>query len=412
MSVFFVSTILFVNFANPRQIDSSDYVSSFYVAGRLAADGQFDRLYPGPDVKSFHDSPFNDSAHQLLPQLPERLATNFMYPPFAAWIFAPLSMLSPNVSLLAWQLISMGALGLACLLLSRTANVRPRDLFLLGFLFFPVFITVLIGQAGILFGLLPLSLGYWFLSRGSPLAAGVVWAALALKPTFLPVAGLVSVTYAATGRVRLLLGMLLGLCGWLLMNYFLVPTGMLAAWIRSLRWSDAIFSGEDYQVPVHLVTSIPADLMMRFSPDARGLLKPVLYGLSVSLGLFSVWQCRRILASRLPEDMGRLAVFAASLAILPLSSPHLLYYDLVTMFPMGLILLDRRWGQPPLHGLRRLVLLSWVSIGAYFLFFSFVGGFSPSSLILLLILLTVWVLFLQKAVRVSTMAISPAAAHA
>ena len=244
------------------------------------------------------------------------------------------------------------------------------------------------------------------------MAAGVVWAALALKPTFLPVAGLVSVTYAATGRVRLLLGMLLGLCGWLLMNYFLVPTGMLAAWIRSLRWSDAIFSGEDYQVPVHLVTSIPADLMMRFSPDARGLLKPVLYGLSVSLGLFSVWQCRRILASRLPEDMGRLAVFAASLAILPLSSPHLLYYDLVTMFPMGLILLDRRWGQPPLHGLRRMVLLSWVSIGAYFLFFSFVGGFSPSSLILLLILLTVWVLFLQKAVRVSTMAISPAAAHA
>jgi len=171
-----------------------------------------------------------------------------------------------------------------------------------------------------------------------------------------------------------------------------------------LRVSDAIFSRDDYQVPVHLLASIPADLMMRFSPEARVSLKPVLYGLSAGLGLLALWQCRKILRSRLPEELGRLAVLTASVAILPLTSPHLLYYDLVTLFPMGLIVLDSQWSRPPLEGLRRMVIVSWSSIGAYFLFISFVGHFSLSSLILLVILLAAWTLFLHKAVDVSTMA--------
>lgn len=409
LSVAFVAIILYADFADPGRMESSDYVSSFYVAGHLAAAGQFDRLYPGPDATSFRDTPFNDLAHQLLPQLPEQSTTAFLYPPIVAWIFAPLSLLPPHVSLLMWQMISVAALGLSCLLLSRTSAVRARDLVFLSALFLPTFITVLIGQAAILFGLLPLSIGYWLLSRGSPLAAGFAWAALALKPQFLPAAGMMSVAYAVTGRMYLLGGMLLGLCGWLSLNYFLVPDGMLTAWIRSLRSSDAIFSSGEYGVPVHMLASIPADVMMRFPPDARASLKPVLYGCSVSLGLFALWRCRQILRSPLPSGLSRLAVFSTCVAILPLTSPHLLYYDLVTLFPMGLILLDEEWRKPPVDGLRRMILLFWLSISAYMLVFTFVGHFSPSSLILLVILLTVWTLFVQKAVNVPAMAIETAA---
>jgi len=405
----FLANILFADFADPHRMDASDYVISFYVAGHLAATGEFDRLYPGPDAASFRKSPFNQAAHQLLPQLDPRATTAFMYPPIAAWIFAPLSLLPPHLSLLVWQVISLAALGLSCVLLSWTSELRARDLFFLSSFLFPTFITVVIGQAGILFGLLPLSLGYWLLSRGSPLAAGVVWAALAFKPQFLPIAGLMSMAYAVTGRMRLLSGMSLGLCAWLSLNYLLVPDGMLAAWIRSLQVSDAIFSGGEYQVPVHLLTSIPADLMMRVSPENRVVLKPMLYGLSVGLGLLALWQCRKIFNSRLPEELGRLAVFATCLGILPLTSPHLLYYDLVTLFPTGLILLGKRWSEPALQGLRRMVLLSWCAIGVYPLVLKFFDGFSPSSLILLAILLVTWMLFLQRAVHVSTMTVSPAA---
>ena len=407
LGVAFLAIILYADFAKRGVMDTSDYISSFYVAGHLAATGEFDQLYPGSDASSFRDTPFNESAHQLLPQLRKETVTAFMYPPIVAWIFAPLSILPPHISLLVWQLISVAALGLACLLLSRTNEVRARDLFLLSFLFLPTFITVLIGQAGILFGLLPLAIGYWLLSRGSPLAAGLAWAALALKPQFLPVAGLMSMAHAVTGRLRPLAGMILGLCVWLSLNYFLVPEGMLAAWVQSLRWSDAIFSSGEYGVPVHMLASIPADVMMRFPSAARASLKPVLYGFSVALGLFALWQCRKILRSRLPEEVSRLAVFAASLVILPLTSPHLLYYDLVTLFPMGLILLDRRWSNRPLGGLRRMILLSWSGISAYILFFTFVGHFSPSSLILLVILLIAWTLFVQKAVNVSVSAVGP-----
>ena len=409
VSVALLATIVFVDVAAPGVTESSDYVSSFYVAGRLAAAGEFDRLYPGPDAVSFRNSPFNEAAHQLLPQFPKGITTNFMYPPIVAWVFAPLSVLPPHVSLLVWQAISLSALGLCCVLLSLTTDVRARDLLLLSSLFFPTFMTVLIGQAGIPFGLLPLSIGYWLVRRGSPLAAGVAWAGLALKPQFLPVAGLASMAYAVTGRVRLLSGMILGLCVFVALNYIVVPYGTVATWIRSLRVSDAIFSRDEYQVPVHLLASIPADLMMRFPPGARESLKPVLYGLSIGLGLLALWQCRKILRSPLPEELGRLAVFTTSLAILPLTSPHLLYYDLVILFPMGLILLDTRWSRPPLDALRRMVIVSWSSISAYFLFFSFVGHFSPASLILLLILLAAWTWFLRKAVDVSTMPIWRAA---
>src|SRR5688500_18453623 len=158
-------------------MNSSDYVISFYVAGRLAAAGAFDRLYPAPDAVSFRAPPFHDSALQLLPQLPDQVTTAFLYPPIVAWIVAPWTVPSPRISLLAWQVISVTALGLACHLLSRTSDVRARDLFFLSMLFFPTFVTVAIGQAGILFGLLPLSIGFWLLSRGSPLAAGFAWAA-------------------------------------------------------------------------------------------------------------------------------------------------------------------------------------------------------------------------------------------
>ena len=238
------------------------------------------------------------------------------------------------------------------------------------------------------------------------MTAGFAWAALALKPQFLPAAGLVSMAYAVTGRMRLLSGMILGLCVWLAINYFLVPEGVLAAWARSLRLSDAIFSSNDYQVPRHLVASIPADLLMRFSPEVRVSLKPLLYGMSVALGLMAVWQCRKILRSRLPAELSRLAVFTTSLVILPLTSPHLLYYDLVTLFPIGLILLASRWKRPPFDELRRMIQLAWASIAAYLLFIIF--SFSLSSLILLLILFAAWMLFLQKAVRVSMLAVRPA----
>ena len=408
LSVGFFATIVFVDFANPRLTHASDYVSSFYVAGKLVMAGAFDRLYSPPDAVTFREAPFDDSAHELLPGLPEETTTAFMYPPVAAWIFAPLSVIPPHVSLLIWQVISLAALSLACLLMSWTSETRARDLLLLSALFFPVFMTLAIGQAGLLFGLLPLSAGYWLLSRGSPLAAGFVWAALSLKPPFLLAAGLMSMTYAVIGHVRLLVGLILGLGLWLSLNYFLVAEGLLAAWIRSLHLSDAIFSSGEYQVPVHLITSIPADMMMRFSPDARDSLKLVLYAFSASLGVFALWQCRTILRSRLPEDQARLAVFATCLAILPLTSPHLLYYDLVTLFPMALIVLHSEWQKPPLQGLRRMVLVSWAGIGAYMVVITFIGYSPAMSLILLVILLATWARFLQQAVRVSAQAIGHA----
>jgi hypothetical protein len=409
LSAILLATVVYVDLSNPRVTHSSDYVSSFYVAGKLTMAGELERLYSPPEAVSFRKAPFDEYAHDILPGLREQTTTAFLYPPVAAWIFAPLSVLPPHVSLLMWQIVSIAALALACLLMSWTSGTPARHLLLLSAFFFPVFMTVAIGQAGLVFGLLPLTAGYWLLHRGSPLAAGLAWAALSLKPPFLIAAGLMSMAYAVIGQARLLAGLILGLVLWVALNYFLAAEGLLAAWLRSLHLSDAIFSSGEYLVPVHLVTSIPADVMMRFSPGARGSLKVVLYALSAALGLFALWQCRTILRSRLPPGQARLAVFATCLAILPLTSPHLLYYDLVTLFPMALIVLNSEWREPPLAGLRRTVLVSWAAIGAYMVVITFIGYSPASSLIVLVILLATWARFLQQAVRVSALAIEHAA---
>src|SRR5262245_9188562 len=50
LSVALLAIILFLDFADPGALALADYVNSFYVAGSLAAGGEFDQLYPGPDA--------------------------------------------------------------------------------------------------------------------------------------------------------------------------------------------------------------------------------------------------------------------------------------------------------------------------------------------------------------------------
>ena len=129
-----------------------------------------------------------------------------------------------------------------------------------------------------------------------------------------------------------------------------------------------------------MLASIPADLMMRFSPDARVSLKPVLYGLSVGLGLFAVMAVSKDSAFAIAGGTeppcgvchvpGHTAAHLTAFALLRPCDP----------FSDGVNPVGRRWSEPPLERLRRMVLVSWLSISAYLVFFSFVGRFSASSL--------------------------------
>ncbi|HEY3154294.1 MAG TPA: glycosyltransferase 87 family protein, partial [Candidatus Binatia bacterium] len=135
-------------FSQRERFQESDFIMTFYVAGHLVASGRSDELYPQPDARSFIDSPFDKAAHALLPHLPKATTGAYMYIPLVAGFFAPFSFIDPNLSLFLWQALSVLALGLSCLLLSRLTALKTSDAFFLSFLYTPVFLTLWAGQLG------------------------------------------------------------------------------------------------------------------------------------------------------------------------------------------------------------------------------------------------------------------------
>ncbi len=180
-----LTQILFLvdaNFSRAKQFQQSDYIMTFYVAGHLVAAGKESELYPTPGATNFIGASFNRAAHALLDRLPEKATAIYMYSPAVAWLFAPLSYVSPNLSLLIWHILSIAALLISCKLLAQAVQINFADSLFLSALFGPIFITLWSGQLGLVFGLLPLCIGYLLLLRGRDLLAGIVWSLLLLKP--------------------------------------------------------------------------------------------------------------------------------------------------------------------------------------------------------------------------------------
>lgn len=356
----------------PRSAESTDYVMNFYVAGHLAASGEPNRLYPEPDAASFTGSPFNKAAHALLPELSQSLTAAYMYSPAVALIFAPLSTLKPNLSLLLWQGISLIALALSCFFLSKTTNVKASDTFFLSFLFFPVFITLWIGQLSIVLGLLPLCGGYLLLMKDRPFLAGLCWSCLALKPQLLPAAGFVTLVLATAGRPQCLAGAVLGGAGLLAANLILFPSEITLSWLKSFRVSDAIFSAGMYTLPTHLVTSLPSSLLMLYPVSQRSLVKLPLYVAVAALWLIGFWRCRRLARANLGDHQKVSLMIAIGLILLPLVVPHMLYYDLCTLVPVGVILLRENLLTSQAAFLKGSAWAVWLAISSYFpLFLAF-----------------------------------------
>ena len=169
-------------FSQRERFQESDFIMTFYVAGQLVMAGRSNELYPAPDAQSFVASPFDKAAHEFLPHLPKDSIGAYMYIPLVAGLFAPFSLAGPNTSLLIWQVVSVFSLALSCSLLARVTAAKASDMFFFAFLYLPVFLTLWAGQLGLALGLAPLCAGYFLLVRGWPIASGIVWSLLLLKP--------------------------------------------------------------------------------------------------------------------------------------------------------------------------------------------------------------------------------------
>jgi hypothetical protein len=382
---------LAATFGWPQLIQRTDYLSNFYVAGRLVAEGRPSELYPDPSAPSFSTAPFNAFAHQIFPDLPSDDTSVYMYSPLVAWLFAPYSRLSPSLSMAAWQLTSIGAMALCALLLAPVTGRSFRDTFWMSLLFFPVFHTLLIGHLGIVAGLLPLCAGYVGVLRGRPFSGGVAWSLLLLKPQFLPTVLVIVGALALTGRLRCLLGFSSGLVVLTALTAWLLP-GVGSKWLSAMKLSDTIFTDPQYRYPVHLVSSLPAVGLHLLPQLVRGVVKLVGYGLAALIGLHALWRSWQLIRLKAPDPTPSLGlIFLLGIGVLPLVVPHFLSYDLSILAIAGIVMQGRAWSEVETLRLRRLSWLYLLSVNAYVVLFMFVSARLAQPVLLVAILVFLYV---------------------
>jgi len=394
-----LTQILFLvdaNFSRPKQFQESDYIMTFYVAGRLVAAGRESDLYPAPDATSFVDASFNKAAHRLLDSLPEKTTAIYMYSPLVATFFAPLSQLSPNWSLLMWHVISIMGLILSCKILAELTKVNFSESLFLCSLFAPVFITLWSGQLGLVFGLLPLCLGYLFLMQDRALIAGHVWSLLLLKPQYFPAVAFVALVLVLNGKFRLALGLALGISAVAAANLLLFSPGLVTNWLASHKLSDTLFTDVRYGIPVHLVTSLPADVLFLLPTSSRSAWKWPAYFGALLIWLMGLWYCWKI--SRGPwESRKKLSLTLAVGCVLSgLALPHLLYYDLCILIPAGFMLATRNNLVDKIVGTKIPARLAWASISLYMPIFLLFKTPVGMALILEMILFILFILILVR----------------
>ncbi len=383
-------------FSQREQFHESDYVMTFYVAGRLAALGRADELYPRADALSFVGSPFDQAAHALLPNLPKGSTGAYMYLPLVAGFFVPLSYLDPNTSLLCWQIFSLLALGFSCLLLSRVAKVHSHEVFFLSTFYFPVFLTLWAGQLGLGFGLLPLCLGFVLVLYQRAFLGGLVWSLLLLKPQFLLAAAFIAVIEALARRFRVIAGFAAGLTALVFLTILTFGAAPTLQWLLSHQVSDATYSSGLQGIPSHLITGLPANVMILFPVRLRAAVKFPLYAGAGVFWLLGLWSCRNFVKVQPSPSIALSVSFIIGLWLSSLTLPHLLYYDLCLLLPAGALMLASNGPLSADKAVRLIAIIGWITVSGFFpILIAFAGSKLPP-LILELILLTLFVILLRR----------------
>jgi len=392
-------------FSQRERFEESDFIMTFYVAGHLAATNRARELYPPPDARSFAGTAFDKAAHELLPHLPSASTGAYMYIPLIAGFFAPFTLVGPNLALFFWQTLSAAALALCAALLARLSAMKPSEVFFLSFLFGPVFLTLWAGQLGLGFGLLPLCLGYFLLMRNRPFTAGIAWSFLLLKPQYFFAAAFVGLVGATARRYRILFGMSCGIFCLILLTLVTFSWPVTTQWLLSHRVSDAYFFSGLQEIPSHLLTGLPANLLILFPVEQREWVKLPLYATAAALWLFGLWFCSRFNNARIDEPARLSIAFLIGLVLSALTLPHLLYYDLCVLLPAGVLLLAQNGPIQRTTNLHRVGMTGWILISGFLpLLIAFPNqkSFSLTLEIALLILLAMILEQLNRAMTTPT----------
>jgi hypothetical protein len=362
--------VVYSDFNIPQAVAISDYVSTIYVSAHLVTEGRADALYPPPNAENFDNTAFNESAHELIKDLPKNSTAAYQYPPLLAFVLAPLSFLPPVWSLFVFQIISM-----ICLALTTEnilAAVIKKDMSRTDILnwtftslsFLPVLITLWIGQIGIIVGMLPLSLGFRFLLNKSPVKAGLVLSLCMFKPQFSILAMFLAASPVVDRKSKCLIAMGFGMVSFLLANLLVFGPHVLGSWFSCLKVSDHAFSIAP-AVNSHMATSLPQAAVLMLPQDYVQMCKPYIYIVGAVIGLLGFVTALRLMQAKIKDDNKYAGALILGAFATPLAVPHFFLYDYSCLYPAALAVIYTHWYHERRWYFRSLLRLTWIAVNLY-----------------------------------------------
>jgi len=373
--------VILIDFSMPKAVAISDYISTFYVSAHLVATGRADLLYPPANASSFDNTAYNDAAHQLIKDLPNSKTAAYQYPPLLALVLAPLSLLPPNLSLFAFQVISLACLALTTeniLFAVLRKEMTRGDIMrwtLTSLCFLPVLITLWIGQIGILVGMLPLSIGFRYLLTKSPIKAGLVLALCMFKPQFSILAMFLAASPVVDRKSKCLIAMGFGVVIFLGLNLLFFGPHVLGAWFDCLKVSDRAFAAAQ-AVNVPMAASLPQAIVLMLPPDFVPACRPYIYLLGAFIGLLGFVTALRLWQAKIKDENKYAGALILGAFATPLTIPHFFLYDYSCLYPAALAVIYTHWHHERRWYFRSLLRLAWLAINVYILIVAFQTQFA------------------------------------
>ncbi len=370
--ILILSLFVYTDIMLPSVNQNSDYLMTFYTAGELVREGNASALYPPAGSESFIDTAFDKAAHQVLPLLPPRATAEYMYMPAVAGLFVPLSICTPSISLLIWQVFSLAALAVSAILFSgkfKKDETTPGRLgasaFWLALTLVPLAISIWIGQISVVFGLFPFMLGIFFVFRRKDFLGGLLWGLTIIKPQFLVPVLMLSLSLATAKRLKPALGVMSGIAIFVALNLVAFPTSLFAQWLATLKLAEAVYSDLSSGVAQHIATSLPRAVILLLPVSQHGIAKPIIYLLSAILGGIGVYFCMKLMRCQMPEP-NKLALAAiVCLFATPVIVPHVFFYDYAMFVAAGFLAYACKWPTDLDFRLKSLLWLGWFLTNLY-----------------------------------------------
>jgi hypothetical protein len=323
-------------------LGTTDYLSTFYVAGYMVDHHQEADLYPRMNATNFYTEKFTSHVHELIPREAKKWTDIFNYPVVIALLAAPFSLFSPINSLIAWQIFSFAALVLSACLFAKTDGVEtnPAKIMLSAGAFFPVLNVIVTGQTSLILGLLPYTAGYFCWQRQCYFIAGLSWSIMGLKPQLAIPIFLITTSLAIVAWLKprakferrepllIMSGLITGTLALHVLPMLYFGPQSLLFWLNTVKLTGQVFAAEETGYwQYHLFFSVPCLLILILPKSWWQIARLPSYFLGGFFMLLGLLACSKITQLDVEQSCRQDLLIILATTIVFATAPHLLLYD-------------------------------------------------------------------------------------